>query len=461
MTASNGRIDYELFVLPLLMALIALMMLMITNRTLVHVYSSSRWMLAVATSVALASLRPWSILGIYPLLSAYLLSIAGAVGSVYFLSGTRRIISIIAAALCATIATFSFGNGFLVWFVTIPLLIYDKNWHSRIRHLTLWISCSAAVLVLYFYNFQFQSQHPLPPLELSSLFAIVHYLFSAFGLMFFSDMKSALVGGGALIVITFGLSTYAMRHAYPKNLYPFLALLAYILLSALLVSIFRTELALPQRRYLLFFSMLPPILLHIFVLVFPHLHKIHIISISVFVVIIMNLNIHSLPQIIGARNWADQELACLQTYEIASTKCLFRMYPSSISNPTGDYVRAQAAVLEELGYLQTFRLPSTVHIADSNQDRGAYTIIPSDDQTLLLEGIIKFASRTPSHIVVTSSAQQTMISYTRTYSAPPHRSYAHWSTEVDLKLHPMVVTKDIQVWQYDPNKQVLYPLNQS
>ncbi|HOV33039.1 MAG TPA: hypothetical protein PLX23_06725 [Candidatus Hydrogenedens sp.] len=66
-----------------------------------------------------------------------------------------NLLTLLFCIIFATLASFSFANGLLIWFTTLPLLGYkiSKTQRKQILLLLIWILCAVAVFIFYFTNY--------------------------------------------------------------------------------------------------------------------------------------------------------------------------------------------------------------------------------------------------------------------------------------------------------------------
>ncbi|CCH56975.1 hypothetical protein BN8_06366 [Fibrisoma limi BUZ 3] len=74
----------------------------------------------------------------------------------------NRNLSWLVAFACGVIATYSFANGLLYWFISFGVLLvsFIKNRHWSILHIISWSIGTVAILYSYFYDFKSIGHHP-------------------------------------------------------------------------------------------------------------------------------------------------------------------------------------------------------------------------------------------------------------------------------------------------------------
>lgn len=163
------------------------------------------------------------------------------------LSGRSLAAKTLINGLFAIVATYSFGNGILVWLFAFPIETRkptgfpDKQWQTRIAWRILYLAAGALSIALYFVSYRHPALSPpiVSPLAQSPAFA--RFVLVWIGSLF--SVKAPAVLGAILLLLFAGLTTAAWRQARRtgdwKPHYPWLALGAYTLISASIAAVAR------------------------------------------------------------------------------------------------------------------------------------------------------------------------------------------------------------------------------
>jgi hypothetical protein len=177
----------------------------------------------------------------------------------------------ILAMIGAILATYSFANGILVWIVILLMIIFSKPKKKYFR--TIWLMFFLLILISYLYKYEKPGHHP-------SLFSLLYdpfnfitfiliYIGSPFG-MWLGLWASFAFGilGFSVFLIFIIYSILNNKHFIIRAL-PFLGMILYIILSALITSIGRSGIGAIQAassRYttfsIIFWIALLAILMH-------------------------------------------------------------------------------------------------------------------------------------------------------------------------------------------------------
>lgn len=179
----------------------------------------------------------------------WFLSILGLVLAIWALAAWPRAWragwALPAATLGAITATYSLGNGFLVWVAgLIPLLLQRRGR----RTYTVWVTSAVAALALYYYHYQ----DPNPAerlLWLKEPLAYAGYVLAYLGGVFaVGFVQLAVVAGAGLSLIFCGSLIYLWRYDRPAllRLGAWIGLAVYAILSACLGGIARLDLGVSQ-----------------------------------------------------------------------------------------------------------------------------------------------------------------------------------------------------------------------
>ena len=174
-------------------------------------------------------------------------------------------------ATCATIATFSGGNGMLLWpllWLTIFLRSRNKTRREFIICSCVWFVLAGCAIGLYFYDYRKPTWHP--PLAASHRFLdyvsyLLSFLGSALGRHANTASLTSAIAVGAMLVVIFALAVVAVGRRWNDNLLrataaPWLALAGFAVLSACTVCITRIGFGPTQAlasRYTTFSLLLP------------------------------------------------------------------------------------------------------------------------------------------------------------------------------------------------------------
>lgn len=182
-----------------------------------------------------------------------------------------RGIQVLGCIVLATIGTYSFGNGFLVWIILTPALFFPKTREGLAgraktvkqgsttvpRHLLraqlgLWLLCFATCEVLYFYDYERPPQQsPMLELLLGCLkdpVRTAQFFFAFFGAPLVLEIANPLFWAASIgaILAVLGLTavywTYRLKN-YPclfAHAWPWLALSAYSIISGGLATVTRS-----------------------------------------------------------------------------------------------------------------------------------------------------------------------------------------------------------------------------
>jgi len=148
------------------------------------------------------------------------------------------------AIVGATVATYSFANGMLIWGIVLLWFIFSKFRH-RISFIFIWLSVASVIFLSYIYHYEKPAHHPdlLDFLEhpFNFLIFFFSYIGSPFGI-FLGQKGSVLFGVfGICTFLFFFFSMYSYNHHdLLQRSFPWFGLIVYILLSAIITSIGRS-----------------------------------------------------------------------------------------------------------------------------------------------------------------------------------------------------------------------------
>jgi uncharacterized membrane protein len=176
----------------------------------------------------------------------WFMSVLGVVGAIFFLTkpklGTK---TLIAAAIAATLATYSLGNGSVVWILGfILLLLLKTTWKQR----AIWAGLGTVEIALYYFNFVNPPYEPSKGLFLHEPFNFARYVFIYLGRPLAFDFHVAQPIGIALVMIFATCVGYLWKtkRAEFKKLLPWFGLGLYGLAGATITAISRMGFGLEQ-----------------------------------------------------------------------------------------------------------------------------------------------------------------------------------------------------------------------
>ncbi len=147
-------------------------------------------------------------------------------------------------ALGATVATYSFANGILIWIVFLFLLPFRMSkW--RTPFILLWIIIASGIFFSYIYHYKKPAYHPsllsLFENPLNFLAFFFSYLGSPFGISYglSGSVLFGILGIGILFFLLYKICIHGSADLLKKS-HPWIGLVLYILLSAILTGIGRS-----------------------------------------------------------------------------------------------------------------------------------------------------------------------------------------------------------------------------
>jgi hypothetical protein len=186
----------------------------------------------------------------------------------------------------ATIATFSFSNGFLLWFVLFPAVFPVEDWHrfkKTLRNALCWLLAFLGNLAAYFHNLGISQSNKFLSVFWRYPWPTSKYFVAFLGAPLVDrrsnrHLQSAEVIGLVTVILFLGICFWIFRHRKNQSLIrpsrPWLTIGAYGVLSALLAATGRTDLGTEQAlssRYGIFGISLMIALVHLIpILVFSH-----------------------------------------------------------------------------------------------------------------------------------------------------------------------------------------------
>ena len=147
---------------------------------------------------------------------------------------------LILALVGATVATYSFANGMLIWGIVLLWFVFFKFRH-KISFILIWLSVASVIFLSYIYHYEKPAHHPdlLEFLEHPLYFLIffLSYIGSPFGI-FFGQKGSILFGVFGIctfLFLVFSMYSYKHRDLLQRS-FPWFGLILYVLLSAMITA---------------------------------------------------------------------------------------------------------------------------------------------------------------------------------------------------------------------------------
>lgn len=138
---------------------------------------------------------------------------------------------VMVAASCCAIATYSYANGMLLWFL-VAIALFSRPGDRRLPMIFLWAVTTAVTIGTYFLGYH---RPPVSPLLISPLqrpMDAARFVLAFLGhSLAWSDALSVSVTIGALGVVVFGVLAWRERRAWPAAL-PWFLIGTYSLVSA-------------------------------------------------------------------------------------------------------------------------------------------------------------------------------------------------------------------------------------
>lgn len=470
-TALAGLTDWnpkaELLLAPISVTVSALLVLQLQRKTCAHLPKLVGIALYGTATCCLYSLTQWRswLRGNhlhYFLLTAVVLGVIVALST-----STLTLRRGALAALLCLVASFTFTNGLLSWMIALPLLLYGIDRSSRtfgvrrrILAACVWLVLWAAVVQAYYWRYRVVANEP----DYQAAFhdpgrAIAYFaLYIGKPLSPLHDVVAIALGAAMMVILLY--LTFRRRLWHQPQARPWLALFAFVALSGAMATIGRT--AEPfniVNRYIPFAT--PGVIAWFYLLALAVRRPVAVaVSLSG---IAGSIIVHSVLSLPGwERHFVAQRqgLACLQVYEVASPDCLRALAPA-----LPEAARRGAAMLEELGYLQTFRLPPQVSVGqEPAPEAGAWeSARVVESGALRLDGwAVDDDCSGADHVVVTPGNTLDIVGHTVAVIPRPglrHRfgdcaARSGWSVVVN----PVVDARDLRVWRYDESRATLFLL---
>lgn len=359
----------------------------------------------------------------------------------------------IAAAICI-VATYSFGNGFLCWATALPLLLADARHKKERRKAVAWIVLASLATGLYVTQYRSPGHIPHPNLlTRDGLVLLSHFFSIQWGQALVYNERFALFLGRMILAMGALLLLDAPRRGQQGRV--LLALAGVMLFSAmtsLLVGWSRgtlgTEYAFESRYG-------PMMAIGVAVPVLLLLRRLGTLG-SITLVLLLLLNWLSVFPLSHRQTVERHQLvmggrACLETYRIASDACLGLLYFGD-----GKYVRRQAELLDELGFIHAFALPKDIvwHEPQANERAGTLLTPVRRNGSMTVAGTAKQVTcAADTRILVTAGKGRTLIgttfAITRWSGGKRPCGDGVWSIELSPTLATTLADSDIAAWSYD------------
>ncbi|MFC1869449.1 hypothetical protein ACFL0H_15135 [Thermodesulfobacteriota bacterium] len=164
-----------------------------------------------------------------------------------------RWLGLVLALFSATVATYSFANGMLIWFVVLGLIVFSKD-SKRTSFVLIWLSVALIVFLSYIYNYEKPAHHPSLLSFIDNPLNFFAFFFSYIGAPFgnFFGLTGAIcfgiLGLCTLFFVIVKAYIYRQRDFFFKST-PWFGLILYILLSAVVTGIGRSGFSVFQALY--------------------------------------------------------------------------------------------------------------------------------------------------------------------------------------------------------------------
>lgn len=168
------------------------------------------------------------------------LNIITVVLGIYFLTKdtTNPTRDFVLGIFCGIIATFSFANGLIFWFVGMIIIVLTKHFKKKLFTLS-WFLISLFVLTLYFYHYVKPDNNPSLTAFTYSFFNFVQYVFVYIGGPLGVDDRTRALNFGIVNCIIFIYLIKRLAKIQIAILIPIIAIWCYAFLSALMTGIGR------------------------------------------------------------------------------------------------------------------------------------------------------------------------------------------------------------------------------
>jgi hypothetical protein len=205
------------------------------------------------TVVALAFLFAWILYSpiqwinwIWGFQLAFFMCVLFSVLTIHLVSKTeskRYHILFYLSVITATVATYSLGNGIVVWFVGLAMLLLQR---ADRRKLIIWTSSAVVVGASYLYHFR-RSPGSLPlSTVIREPILVSKYALGYLGRNLALTGPGARLTGLVLLVILVGAVFVVYKHGQLKKIVPWLGLVVVVIFTALLAAASRLNFGLDQ-----------------------------------------------------------------------------------------------------------------------------------------------------------------------------------------------------------------------
>ena len=186
----------------------------------------------------------------------FLSNLLFVVGLLIATSSQTLLIKFAAGVTVAVLATFTFGNGVLLWVLSFPvalLLAWWRDGHRRLGWCTAWFACAGATIFLYFRDFHRPGQitvpatfRPLDYYEYVTAFLGAHLSSAEWQ----QPIVPAIIVGNLMLALYISAAVYAygnrLNFEFLQRIAPWGALGAYAISNAILASAARIGLGTTQ-----------------------------------------------------------------------------------------------------------------------------------------------------------------------------------------------------------------------
>ncbi len=204
----------------------------------------------------------------------FLFSNLAVIAGIVFVNGSASWWKFTLALFLGIVATYSLGNGFLLWVVgvfIISVCLYEDR-RLMYSRLAIWVGTAILTMLSYLYDYYTPSYHPSPWLVFEKPGDFAAFVLVSLGMPLAPNSSDCLVHAEscALAAVTSGLASVVglslfgalllalARKVKLQYLAPYIAMAFYALLTALLIGISRFGFGLGQAvtsRYATFFLM--------------------------------------------------------------------------------------------------------------------------------------------------------------------------------------------------------------
>lgn len=441
----------------------------ITRSSLSHRPAWVRQLLVLTSGAMLFSLSQWETWSTSTF--SFTMTTACSLGAIWLLYKRKHTTDVIvlAALLCIT-ASFSISNGSMTWIICAPLLVRPSipvSQRRKVAHIVFWLLLTIVSLSPYVLSVQTAALPGGIAMKTDAPARIFAYFFALLGAPVVAlgpmALHAALVTGLLIFLVFPFVCTQYRKHG--NKLVPWVSIYVFCLLTAALIVIGRSSYGLHSAMSSRYTSLLCPATIAVLALLAigaETRRRLQLFCATCFVVLFMQIpvtffGIQRLQERAAALSISH---ACMQTSAIASNMCLGRSFFGN-----GEFVRYQAAIMERLGMLTSFSLPSNVQVvAPGNGDGGWVDWVGQGSGTTVeVTGWALHNNCAARDVVFTAGPEHALIAYTHTAFARPDteifsgcRRDAAWRLDLDTRrLPPAALQYPIQLWVYDKQRAVL------